>query len=242
MRLDLYLVENSYFTTRSKAALAIKEKSVKVNGKIITKTGFNVSLNDVIEIKTDINQFVSRGGLKLSKALQTFGIDLTDKVVLDIGASTGGFTDCCLKNNAKKVYAFDVGHSQLDSSLLNDSRVVAKEKINCRYLTKDDIDEVVDFICMDVSFISCTKMFEAISNILITDKEAVILFKPQFEVGNDYLNRQGIVISDKIIEIRLNETIKYAENFKLKLIDKIISPIKGGEGNKEYLLYFRKIN
>lgn len=242
MRLDLYLVENNYFTTRSKAALAIKEKDVKVNGKIVTKAGFDVSEDDVIEINKDINQFVSRGGLKLLKALEIFRIDLTDKIVLDIGASTGGFTDCCLQNGAKRVYAYDVGHSQLDASLLNDKRVLAKENINCRYLNRDDFNENIDFICMDVSFISCTKMFEAISNILSVDKEAVILFKPQFEVGSDYLNRQGIVINDKIIEIRLNETIKQAEKFNLKLIDKTVSPIKGKDGNKEYLLYFKKIN
>ncbi len=242
MRLDLYLVENNNFTTRSKAALAIKEKDVKVNGKIVTKAGFDVSADDVIEINKDINQFVSRGGLKILKALKIFRIDLTDKIVLDIGASTGGFTDCCLQNGAKRVYAYDVGHSQLDASLLNDKRVLAKENINCRYLNSNDFNENIDFICMDVSFISCTKMFEAISNILSFDKEAVILFKPQFEVGSDYLNRQGIVINDKIIEIRLNETIKQAEEFNLKLIDKTVSPIKGKDGNKEYLLYFKKIN
>lgn len=242
MRLDLYLVEKKYFTTRSKAALAIKEKNVKVNGNLITKAGFIVSEDDVIEIKQNINKFISRGGYKLLHALQYFNIDLTDKIVLDIGASTGGFTDCCLQNNAKKVYAYDVGHSQLDKSLLNDSRVVEKERINCRYLTKNDFKDTIDFICMDVSFISCTKMFEAISNVLDYSKEIVILFKPQFEVGSDYLNRQGIVINDKIIEVRLSETIEYAKTFNLKFIDKIISPIKGKDGNKEYLLYFKKIN
>ncbi len=242
MRLDLYLVENKYFTTRSKAALAIKEQNVKVNDKIITKAGFNVSEGDVIKIKEDVNLFVSRGGLKLQKALQYFNINLNNKTVLDIGASTGGFTDCCLKNKAKKIYAYDVGHSQLDQSLIEDSRVVAKEKINCRYLTKEDFCDTIDFICMDVSFISCTKMFKAISDILDVGKEAVILFKPQFEVGSKHLNRQGIVIDDKIIAIRLNETIDYASKFDLHLIDKVISPIKGGDGNNEYLLYFKKIN
>ncbi|MGI6608173.1 MAG: TlyA family RNA methyltransferase [Erysipelotrichaceae bacterium] len=240
MRLDLYLVENNYFTTRSKAALAIKEKHVKVNDKIITKAGFIVSETDVIEINQDINQFVSRGGIKLLKALQFFRIDLTDKTVLDIGASTGGFTDCCLQNKAGKVYAYDVGHSQLDKSLLNDSRVVVKEKINCRYLTKKDFEEEIDFICLDVSFISCTRMFEAISDILNYGKETVILFKPQFEAGKDYLNRQGIVINDKIIEVRLNEVIDYAKKFNLKFVNKTISPVKGKDGNKEYLLYFIK--
>ncbi len=242
MRLDLYLVEKDYFTTRSKAAAAIKEGHVKVNGIQITKAGFTVAESDVVEVLQDINKFVSRGGFKLLKALEFFNIDLTDKIVLDIGASTGGFTDCCLQNKARKVYAYDVGHSQLDSSLLADSRVVAREKINCRYLTREDFLDNIDFICMDVSFISCNRMFAAISDILTVNKEAVILFKPQFEVGCDYLNRQGIAINDKIIQARLKETINNAEKYKLKLIDKTISPIKGGDGNKEYLLYFRKIN
>ncbi len=242
MRLDLYLVEKKHFNSRSKAALAIKEKKVRVNGNLITKAGFIVSENDVIEIKQDVYQFVSRGGYKLLHALHYFNINLSDKIVLDIGASTGGFTDCCLQNNAKKVYAYDVGHSQLDKTLLSDNRVVVKEKINCRYLTKDDFKDNIDFICMDVSFISCTKMFDAISNILNYNKEIIILFKPQFEVGSDYLNRQGVVVSDKIIEVKLNETIAYAETFNLKFVDKTLSPIKGGDGNKEYLLYFKKIN
>lgn len=242
MRLDVYLVENNYFTTRSKATLAIKENKIKVNGKLITKAGFNVDENDVIEIKEDINPFVSRAGLKLAFALETFNIDLNDKIVLDIGASTGGFTDCCLQNKAKKVYAYDVGHSQIDKSLINDKRVVIKEKINCRYLKRQDFIDIIDFICMDVSFISCTKMLQAISNVLTTNKEAVILFKPQFEVGNKYLNRQGLVIDDKIIKIRLNETLNLAKEFDLQLINKVISPITGKDGNKEYLLYFKKIS
>ncbi len=242
MRLDVYLVENNYFTTRSKATLAIKENKIKVNGKLITKAGFNVDENDVIEIKEDINPFVSRAGLKLAFALETFNIDLNDKIVLDIGASTGGFTDCCLQNKAKKVYAYDVGHSQIEKSLINDKRVVIKEKINCRYLKRQDFIDDIDFICMDVSFISCTKMLQAISNVLTTNKEAVILFKPQFEVGNKYLNRQGLVIDDKIIKIRLNETLNLAKEFDLQLINKVISPITGKDGNKEYLLYFKKIS
>jgi len=242
MRLDLFLVENQYYPTRSKAALAIKEGKVKVNNRIACKNGLEVLKNDVIKCEKEENQFVSRGGYKLLGAIDSFHIDLKEKTVLDIGASTGGFTDCALQHKAKKVYAYDVGHNQLVDKIRNNPVVIVKEGVNCRYLTKEEFSETIDFICMDVSFISCTKMFDSISNILENGKTALVLFKPQFEVGSDSLNRQGIVKSDKIIDSKMQETIDFALTKDLKLIGKTISPIEGGDGNKEYLLYFEKTN
>ncbi len=240
MRLDIYLVRQGYFTSRSQAQLAIKNQEVSVNKRIISKAGYDVSEADVVEYNKPDYLFVSRGGYKLLGAIENFHLDLKEKTVLDIGASTGGFSDCALQFGAKKVYAYDVGHDQLDAKIKEDKRVESKEGINCRDLKGSDFAEPIDFICMDVSFISCNKMFEAISSCLKDEGEAVILFKPQFEVGSKYLNRQGIVTSAKITLEKLNETIEYAKTFKLILQDQMISPIKGGDGNQEYLLYFVK--
>lgn len=239
MRLDNYLVENRYFPSRNKAQIAIKNGEVKVNNITIKQCSFDVS-NEDIEIKESNFKYVSRSGNKLEEALNKFSINLENKIVLDIGASTGGFTDCCLNHGARKVYAFDVGHDQLNIKLRNDNRVVAKEGINCRYLTKQEFKDDIDFICMDVSFISCTKMFNAISNILDNNKECVILFKPQFEVGNSFINRQGIVTNDKIVMDKMTQAIDLATSYHLKFLNFIISPIKGTDGNKEYLLHFIK--
>ena len=185
-------------------------------------------------------EFVSRGGLKLAKALKAFHIDMTGSIVLDIGASTGGFTDCALKHGARRVYAYDVGTDQLDIRLKNDPRVISREQVNCRYLRKHDIEEPIDMIVMDVSFISCTKMLEAVSDILDPGKEAVILFKPQFEVGPQYLNGHGIVRDDKISLTRLEEVKAEMADHRLKVIGTIVSPIKGKDGNTEYLMYLQK--
>ncbi len=242
MRLDVYLTEKNYFSSRSQASLAIKERRVQVNSRTITKAGYEVEESDIVTVKKQQYSFVSRGGHKLLEAINKFKIDLSDKIVLDIGASTGGFSDCALQFQAKRVYAYDVGEGQLAEKLRNDTRVIVKEKINARYLKKEDFKDEIDFICMDVSFISCTKIFEAISDILNENKEAVILFKPQFEVGNKYLNRQGIVTDDKIILEKLNETINIAISNDLSVMGICNSPIKGGDGNKEYLLYLKKGN
>ena len=240
MRLDSFLVEKGYYNSRSQANNAVKNGKIKVNGRIITKSGFEVKENDVIDAVLEVNKYVSFGGYKLQKAYETFKFDLKDKTVLDIGASTGGFTDYCLQNGASKVYAYDVGHDQLDQKIRNDERVVVKEGVNCRYLNKNDFEENIDFICMDVSFISCTKLLENISQILNDDGEAVILFKPQFEVGNEYLNRQGIVINDKIVMKKMDETIALANDLNLICLGKTESVTKEPGGNQEYLLYFKK--
>ncbi len=241
MRLDNYLVEMGLILNRSRAQQAIREGRTSVNGRPAAKNGMEVTPADRIEYHKPEKAFVSRGGYKLLAALNANKIELTGKIVLDIGASSGGFTDCCLQAGAKRVYAYDVGHDQLDWSLRTDSRVICREGINCRTLTAADFPESIEFICMDVSFISCTKMIDAICSILGKDAEAVILFKPQFEVGPRYLNRQGIVSDDKITKERLNETIRLIEEKPMKCIAVTESPIRGGDGNREYLLYLRRI-
>lgn len=241
-RLDRFLVEKGYFKTRSQAQLAINEGKIKVNGRIITKNGFDIEENDQIEYEKEEYQFVSRGGYKLLAALEYFKIDLNGMTVLDIGASTGGFTDCARQFGARKIYAYDVGHDQLAEELQNDERIISREGVNCRNLTAEDFTDPIDFICMDVSFISCSKMLKAISDTLADKGEAVILFKPQFEVGSQYLNRQGLVVNDKIIRDRLLVTLELINRSGMQWIGKIESPIKGGDGNREYLIYLRKDN
>lgn len=197
LRLDLFLVQNGSYTSRQKAIDAIKAEKVKVNDLIIRKPSYVVNTNDNIEIIFDKLTFVSRAGFKLDHALKTFGIILKDKIVIDIGSSTGGFTDCCLQQKAKLVYAVDVGTNQLDFNIRNDKRVVVMENTNARYLKRSDFSNRIDFICVDVSFISIKILIPIIAELLDHNDEAVILVKPQFEVGRRYLNKKGIVKDKK---------------------------------------------
>ena len=238
MKLSLYLVEKGEFATRSQAHNAIKYRKVTVNGKVITKDGFEVTEDDAISVEKDDFSYVSRGGLKLREALNKFEISLENLTVLDIGASTGGFTDCCLQSGARRVYAYDVGHDQLAEKLRNDPRVISKEGVNGRQLSHSDFDERIDFICMDVSFISCNKLLANISDILEENGQTVILFKPQFEVGSANLNNKGVVKNKAIVKEKLDECIRYAASLGLLNKGVIESPIKGQNGNQEYLLYF----
>ena len=238
MKLSLYLVEKGEFVTRSQAHNAIKDRKVTVNGKVITKDGFEVTEDDVINVEKDDFSYVSRGGLKLREALNKFEISLENLTVLDIGASTGGFTDCCLQSGARRVYAYDVGHDQLAEKLRNDPRVISKEGVNGRQLCHSDFNERIDFICMDVSFISCNKLLANISDILEENGQTVILFKPQFEVGSANLNNKGVVKNKAIVKEKLDECIRYAASLGLLNKGIIESPIKGQNGNQEYLLYF----
>ncbi len=240
MKLSIYLVETGEYPNRSQAHNAIKERKVMVNGKIITKDGFEVDENDDIKVFKEEVSYVSRGGFKLGEALNAFKISLQNKAVLDIGASTGGFTDCCLQNGASKVYAYDVGHDQLAEKLQHDPRVISKEGVNGRELYRSSFNEIIDFICMDVSFISCVKLMPNIADILHDKGQTVILFKPQFEVGPAYLNNKGVVKNGEIVNQKLSDCINEAA--KLNLIHKgtVKSPIKGQNGNQEYLLYFEK--
>ena len=185
-------------------------------------------------------RYVSRGGLKLEKAMKNFGVELEGKVCMDVGASTGGFTDCMLQNGAVKVYSVDVGHGQLDWKLRNDERVVCMEKTNIRYVTPEDIEESVDFSSIDVSFISLTKVLLPVRNLLSQDGQIVCLIKPQFEAGREKVGKKGVVRDPAVHKEVIEKVIAFAKEQYLQPLALDFSPIKGPEGNIEYLLYLQK--
>ncbi len=228
MRLDLYLTSNGYFKTRSRAQNEIKAGHVLVNSKV-EKASYQVLEDDKIEL-INLIPYVSRGGLKLEKAIKVFNLDFNDKVVLDIGASTGGFTDCALKNGAKRVYAVDVGYNQLDETLKCDSRVISLENTN---ILDTDIKEKIDFLVMDVSFVSILHLVSAIKKYLTDNNKLVCLIKPEFE--SKELNKKGIIKDKKAhMEILNNVYRSLAEN-GLFINELDYSPIKGGSGNIEFI-------
>ena len=243
MRLDLYLTENGFFKSRSKAQAAISEGRVAVNGKKITKPSLEIDGNESIEI-TDDRRFVSRAGEKLSHALNEFGLDVNGLTALDIGASTGGFTDCLLQNGAKRVFALDVGSAQLDEKIRNDERVTVIENFNARYARRDDFDCDIDFICMDVSFISQSLIYPACADILSAGKQMVTLIKPQFEAGKSNIGKGGIVRDKdgRILRDILGRLDASARQYGFERVGLTDSPILGGDGNREYLALFTKIN
>lgn len=238
-RIDNLLVDKGFFLSRQKAKYAIDNKNVFANGKLIEKSSKMCDENATIEIKGDTLKFVSRGGLKLDKAIKVFNIDLTNQICMDIGASTGGFTDCMLQNNAKKVYSVDVGHNQLDEKLLNDNRVINLEGTNIKELNIQDFEDI-DFISIDVSFISLTQVLDRAFSLLKYDGKIVILIKPQFEAGKEYINKNGVVKDKRIHERVIEKILIYSNSlgFNIKQID--YSPIKGPAGNIEYLVYMVK--
>lgn len=239
-RLDVLLVNRGFAPSREKAKAMIMEGNVFVENQREDKAGSSFDVNANIEIKGNTLKYVSRGGLKLEKAMTHFGIELTDKICMDIGASTGGFTDCMLQNGAKKVYAVDVGYGQFAWKLRQDERVICMEKTNIRYVTPEDIADRLDFASVDVSFISLTKVLEPARNLLQDDGEMVCLIKPQFEAGREKVGKKGVVRDKKVHE----EVIEMVTNHALSLgfIVKGLehSPIRGPEGNIEYLLYVEK--
>ena len=240
-RLDVLLVELGLSTSREKAKTVIMAGDVFVNGQREDKAGsmFDPEKSK-IEVRGDKLKYVSRGGLKLEKALASFPIDLNGAVCMDIGASTGGFTDCMLQNGAKKVYSIDVGHGQLAWSLRNDERVVCMEKTNFRYVKPEDLGESPDFASCDVSFISLTKILEPAVNILKDGAQMVCLIKPQFEAGREEVGKKGVVRDKKVHEAVVLKVIDYARSVGFKILGLDYSPIKGPEGNIEYLLYMEK--
>ena len=241
-RLDVLLIERGFFDSREKAKAVIMAGEVFVNGQREDKAGSKFDKEADIEVKGKALRYVSRGGLKLEKAVEVYKLDLADKVCIDIGSSTAGFTDCMLQNGAAKVYAIDVGTNQLAWKLREDRRVVSMEKTNIRYVTEDDLPEKADFASVDVSFISLTKVLKAAVNLLNTDAEMVCLIKPQFEAGREKVGKKGVVRDFSVHK----EVIKLVINFALSLNFLIkgltFSPVKGPEGNIEYLLYIQKKN
>jgi len=240
IRLDLAMVKQGLVESREKAKALIMAGKVKAGGKIIDKAGTNVEENTIIQYIGSPLPYVSRGGLKLEKALAFFSIDLSGKVIADIGASTGGFTDCALQNGAKKVYAIDVGYGQLDWKLRNDSRVVNMERTNARYLKETDLEEKIDFASIDVAFISLEKILPAVKEILKDEGEIIALIKPQFEAGKEKIGKKGVV-KDKNTHAEVINNIlaaSYALGFFVQGLT--YSPVKGPEGNIEYLIWLGK--
>ena len=239
-RLDVLLVKRGLEETREKAKKTIMSGIVFVNGQREDKPGASFGEDVSVELRGAVLPYVSRGGLKLEKAVKNFGLILQDKVCMDVGASTGGFTDCMLQNGAKKVYAVDVGRGQLAWKLRNDERVICMEKTNIRYVTKEQIPEPVDFVSIDVSFISLTKVLLPVKELLKENGQVVCLIKPQFEAGREKVGKKGVV-RDKAVHLEVIEKIlDYGKAIGFHILNLDYSPIKGPEGNIEYLLYMEQ--
>ena len=239
-RLDVLLVEKGLAPSREKAKAIIMAGIVYVDGNKEDKAGTTFPENAVIEVKGKTLPYVSRGGLKLEKAMQKFPITLSGKVCMDVGSSTGGFTDCMLQNGATKVYAIDVGHGQLAWKLRNDERVVCMEKTNIRYVVPEDIDELAAFSSIDVSFISLTKVLLPVKNLLTEDGQVVCLIKPQFEAGREKKKKKGVVRDRAVHEEVIRMVMDYASSIDFYPLALDFSPVKGPEGNIEYLLFLSK--
>lgn len=238
-RLDVLLVSRNLAASREKAKAVIMSGIVYVDGQKEDKAGSMFDEGVAIEIRGTTLKYVSRGGLKLEKAMTHFGVILDGKICMDVGSSTGGFTDCMLQNGAVKVYAVDVGHGQLDWKLRNDGRVVCMEKTNIRYVTPEDIADRIQFASVDVSFISLTKVLGPVKALLAEDGQIVCLIKPQFEAGREKVGKKGVV-REKSTHLEVIEmVIRFAVNIGFEILNLEFSPIKGPEGNIEYLLYLQ---
>lgn len=245
-RLDKILVDLGYFDNKSKASAAILSGNVKINDEVITKAGFQIDPGKKIDVEIKSMPYVSRGGFKLEKALKTFDINIKNRVCIDAGASTGGFTDCLLQNGAKKVYAVDVGYGQLAWKIRNDERVKVIERTNIKNCTFEDIynedDEIAakiaDLLVMDLSFISIEKVLPNLKKLLRPEfHELICLIKPQFEAGKNLVDKGGVV-KDKNVHIDvINNVITFAKNLDYKILGLTVSPIKGPSGNIEYLIH-----
>ena len=237
-RLDLILVDRGLFDTREKAKREIMAGNVIVNEQTVTKAGTNFKDTDELSIRIkDRLRYVSRGGLKLEKAIKIWNLDFRNKIILDIGASTGGFTDCALQNGAVRVYSVDVGTNQLDWRLKNDERVISIEETHIKDLTTDDMENNrADFIVIDVSFISLTKVIPYLEKFLSENGQVVMLIKPQFEVGKEKIGKNGIVIDEKYHNEAIKKIISFSGESGYELVGVEESPIKGTKGNKEFLI------
>lgn len=240
IRLDQILVKKGLVDSREKGRALIMAGQVYVNGVKAEKAGTGVKMQDQVEIRGNPLPYVSRGGLKLAKAIAVFKLKLQHKIMLDIGASTGGFTDCALQNGATKVYAVDVGYGQLDWSLRQDARVVVLERKNARFLTSEDISEMVDFITVDVSFISLKKILLPLLSFLKEGGSVVALIKPQFEAGRELVGKKGVVKDPLVHQQVIEEMITYSQELKLTVKGLTYSPIRGPEGNIEFLIWLEK--
>lgn len=242
IRLDVAVLEAGYAPSREKAKAIIMAGQVYVNNQKVDKAGTEIKKDDVLEVRGNTLKYVSRGGLKLEKAMQCFPISLSGKICMDVGASTGGFTDCMLMNGAVKVYSVDVGYGQLAWKLRCDERVVNLERTNFRYVTDEQIKEKIDFASVDVSFISLMHILPNLSKLTADDAEAVCLIKPQFEAGKEKVGKKGVV-RDKAVHAEVVQKViglAIQNGFSVWGLD--FSPVKGPEGNIEYLIYLKKSN
>lgn len=241
-RLDVEIVERGLAKSRERAKEYIQKGSVLVNGKTVTKPSFAVNCDDDVKVIGETLKYVGRGGLKMEAAVNTFELNLNGMTCVDLGASTGGFTDCMLKNGAVKVYAIDVGHGQLDDKLVCDERVVNLEGINVKDVTSETVGEKIDLVTADLSFISCRYAFDAASRLLEDGGIAVVLIKPQFEAGRSNIAKGGIVKDKKAHVSVLADVCEYIGVCGFSIINLIPSPIHGGDGNIEYLVCTVKRN
>ena len=238
-RLDVLLVKKNLAESREKAKAIIMSGIVYVDGQKEDKAGSMFEDTALVEVRGSTLKYVSRGGLKLEKAMERFGVGLSGKVCMDVGASTGGFTDCMLQNGAKKVYSVDVGHGQLAWKLRNDERVVCMEKTNIRYVTPEEIPERVQFVSIDVSFISLTKVLGPVQALMEPEGDVVCLIKPQFEAGREKVGKKGVV-RDPAVHLEVIQMVaSFAGSIGFEALHLDFSPIKGPEGNIEYLLHLK---
>jgi 23S rRNA (cytidine1920-2'-O)/16S rRNA (cytidine1409-2'-O)-methyltransferase len=236
-RLDVLLVEKGLFESREKAKRAIMSGVIFIEGQRVDKAGTNVAIESEIEIRGKTLQYVSRGGLKLEKAIKNFPIVLDDMVCMDIGASTGGFTDCMLQNGARKVYSVDVGYGQLDWKLRNLDNVVNMERTNVRYVKPDDLEDVLDFVSIDVSFISLKLVLPVAASLMRENAKIVFLIKPQFEAGREKVKKNGVVRDPSVHMDVIDKVLSYAYEAGFQIEDVSFSPITGPKGNIEFLGY-----
>ena len=240
IRLDQYVFEEGYTESRQRAQALIMAGVVYVNNQKVDKAGYMVKDADKVEVRGKDLKYVSRGGYKLEKAIELYGLDLTDKICMDIGASTGGFTDCMLQNGAKKVYSVDVGYGQLAWKLRTDERVVNMEKTNIRNVTAEDLDEKINFFSVDVSFISLKHIFPVAFAISTEDVTGACLVKPQFEAGKEKVGKKGVVRDSAVHKEVIENVIGYAHQNGFFVKELTFSPIKGPEGNIEFLIVITK--
>ncbi len=242
IRLDVAVLEAGYAPSREKAKAIIMAGQVYVNNQKVDKAGTEIKKDDVLEVRGKTLKYVSRGGLKLEKAMQCFPISLSGKICMDVGASTGGFTDCMLMNGAVKVYSVDVGYGQLAWKLRCDERVVNLERTNFRYVTDEQIKDKIDFASVDVSFISLMHILPNLSKLTADDAEAVCLIKPQFEAGKEKVGKKGVVRDKAVHAEVVQKVIGLAIQNGFSVCGLDFSPVKGPEGNIEYLIYLKKSN
>ena len=239
-RLDVLLVSRGLAESREKAKAIIMSGNVYVDGQKEDKAGSNFPAEAVIEVRGNTLKYVSRGGLKLEKTMENFDVTLAGKICMDVGSSTGGFTDCMLQNGAVKVYAVDVGHGQIAWKLRNDERVACMEKTNIRYVTPEDVADKINFSSIDVSFISLTKVLGPVKELLSDDGQIVCLIKPQFEAGREKVGKHGVVRDSAVHLEVIEKVIDFAISIGFEVLNLEFSPVKGPEGNIEYLLHLQK--